>query len=203
MRVHDPNCRANRKANFRASIAIRGLFALMLLHESRREARTDSVGDIVLLEYQDRMKWNQAMIREGAELTEESLCSGRFGAYTLQAAISAVHAEAQMPAETDWSQIIALYDVLLRISPNPVVQLNRAVAVAMRDGPDAGQAIIDAIFQRGELSKYTLAHAPRGELHLRLGNVTAGREALQTALSLSSQASAQRFLSKKLAELQL
>ncbi|MCC7338691.1 MAG: RNA polymerase sigma factor [Pirellulaceae bacterium] len=180
---------------------VRGLLALMLIHESRRDARTDSAGDIVLLEDQDRSRWDQALIREGTELIEQSLRSGRFGAYTLQAAISAVHAEAQTPAETDWSQVIALYDVLLRLSPSPIVQLNRAVAVAMRDGPVAGLAIIDAILRRGELRQYTLAHAARGEFLLRLGNVEAGREAIQTALSLSSQTSEQRFLAKKLAKL--
>ncbi len=180
---------------------VRGLLALMLLHESRRETRTDADGDIVLLENQDRSLWNRAMIREGVELIEQSLRGGRFGAYTLQAAISAVHAEAATPAETDWTQIIALYDVLLRISPNPVVQLNRAVAIAMRDGPAAGLAIIDAILEDGELCRYRLAHAARGELLLRLGNVEAGGEAIQTALSLTSQASEQRFLAKKLAEL--
>ncbi len=180
---------------------VRGLLALMLLHESRRETRTDSFGDIVLLENQDRSLWNQAMIREGVELIEQSLRGGRFGTYTLQAAISAVHAEAATPAQTDWTQIIALYDVLLRISPSPVVQLNRAVAIAMRDGPAAGLAIIDAILQEGELRQYRLAHAARGELLLRLGNVEAGRQAIQTALSLTSQASEQRFLAKKLAEL--
>ena len=179
----------------------RGLLALMLLHESRREARTDSSGDIVLLEDQAREFWDQAMIREGTELIQQSLRSGRFGMYTLQAAISAVHAEAKTPADTDWSQITALYDVLLRICPGPVVQLNRAVAVAMRDGPAAGLAIIDAILQRGELHQYTLAHAARGELLVRSGDIEAGRQALQTALSMSSQASEKRFLAKKLAKL--
>ncbi|MCA9157384.1 MAG: RNA polymerase sigma factor [Planctomycetales bacterium] len=180
---------------------VRGLLALMLIHESRRDARTDSAGNIVLLEDQDRSRWNQALIYEGTELIEQSLRSGRFGAYTLQAAISAVHAEAPTPADTDWSQIIALYDELLRLSPSPIVHLNRAVAVAMRDGPVAGLAIIDAILGRGELRQYTLAHAARGEFLLRLGNLEAGREALQTALSLSSQSSEQRFLTQKLAEL--
>ncbi|MCA9182492.1 MAG: RNA polymerase sigma factor, partial [Planctomycetales bacterium] len=178
---------------------VRGLLALMLIHESRRDARTDSAGNIVLLEDQDRSRWNQALIYEGTELIEQSLRSGRFGAYTLQAAISAVHAEAPTPADTDWSQIIALYDELLRLSPSPIVHLNRAVAVAMRDGPVAGLAIIDAILGRGELRQYTLAHAARGEFLLRLGNLEAGREALQTALSLSSQSSEQRFLTQKLA----
>ncbi|MEO8270564.1 MAG: RNA polymerase sigma factor [Aureliella sp.] len=180
---------------------VRGLLAMMLLHESRRNARTDSAGDIVLLEDQDRSRWNQAMIGEGTELIVQSLRSGRFGVYTLQASISAVHAEAKTPADTDWSQIIALYDVLLRLSPNPIVQLNRAVAISMRDGPAAGLAIVDTILGRGELRQYTLAHAARGEFLLRIGDVVAGRDALQTALSLSSQTSEQRFLTKKLSNL--
>ena len=180
---------------------MRGLLALMLLHESRRETRTDSAGDIVLLNDQDRSRWNQAMIHEGCELVEQSLRSGRIGTYTLQAAISAVHAEAKSPGDTDWTQIVALYDVLLRITSGPIVQLNRAVAVAMRDGPEAGLEIIDAILQRGELQQYTLAHSARGELLLRLGNFEIARDAFQTALSLSSQASEQRFLANKLANL--
>ncbi len=180
----------------------RGLLALMLLHESRREARTDSLGDIVLLEDQNRSKWNQAMIIEGSGLIAQSLGSGRFGTYTLQAAISAVHAEATTPADTDWSQIVALYDVLLRITPGPVVLLNRAVAVSMRDGPEAGLEPIDAILRRGELQQYTLAHAARGELLLRFGKNESARAAFEVALSLSSQASERRFLAKKLAKLQ-
>jgi RNA polymerase sigma-70 factor (ECF subfamily) len=179
----------------------RGLLALMLLHESRRETRTDSFGDIVLLEDQDRTRWNQEMICEGSRLVEQSLHSGRFGTYTLQAAISAVHAEAKLPCETDWAQIVNLYDVLLRITSGPVVQLNRAVAVAMREGPEAGLEIVDSILQRGELQQYTLAHSARGELLLRLGRFELARRALQTALSLSNQASEQRFLEKKLAKL--
>jgi RNA polymerase sigma-70 factor (ECF subfamily) len=182
---------------------VRGLLALMLLHESRRETRTDAVGDIVLLDDQDRSRWNQEMIGEGNRLVELSLRSGRFGAYTLQAAISAVHAEAKTAADTDWSQIVALYDVLLRITPSPVVQLNRAVAIAMRDGPEYGLDIVDAIFQRGELHQYALAHSARGEFLLRLGRHELARKALQTALSLSNQASEQRFLKKKMEKLSL
>ncbi len=180
---------------------VRGLLALMLLHESRRQTRTDSAGDIVLLEDQDRCRWNQVMIREGNVLVEQSLRSGRFGIYTLQAAISAVHAEAKTPTDTDWSQIIALYDVLLRITTGPVVQLNRAVAIAMRDGPEGWLAIIDTILQRGELHQYTLAHSARGEFLLRLGKNDLARDAFQTALGLTSQASELRFLAKKLAKL--
>jgi RNA polymerase sigma-70 factor, ECF subfamily len=179
----------------------RGLLALMILHESRRETRTDSSGDIVLLDAQDRTRWNHELILEGCELVEQSLRSGRFGTYTLQAAIAAVHAQAKSPKDTDWSQIVALYDVLLRITPGPIVQLNRAVALAMRDGPDSGLAVIDAILQRGELCHYTLAHSARGELLLRLGRIELAREAFQTALSLSCQATEQRFLEKKLATL--
>jgi len=175
----------------------------MLLHESRRETRTDVFGDIVLLDDQDRSRWNQEMICEGNRLVEQSLHSGRFGTYTLQAAISAVHAEAKTAADTDWSQIVALYDVLLRITSGPVVQLNRAVAVAMRDGPEAGLDIVDAILQRGELQQYTLAHSVRGEFLVRLGRFKLARKALQTALSLSNQASQQRFLKKKMAKLPL
>jgi RNA polymerase sigma-70 factor (ECF subfamily) len=155
----------------------------------------------VLLDEQDRSRWNQAMIREGRELVEQSLGSGRFGAYTLQAAIAAVHAEAAQPSDTDWSQIVALYDVLLRIHSSPVVQLNRAVAVAMRDGPQAGLTIIDSILQAGELTQYTLAHSARGELLMRLGQFMEARQAFETARSLSNQASEQRFLARKLAKL--
>lgn len=180
---------------------VRGLLALMLLHESRREARTDLAGDIVLLENQDRSKWDQAMIGEGIELIKQSLGSGRFGMYALQAAISAVHAEANTPAETDWSQIIALYDVLLRISSTPVVQLNRAVAVSMRDGPQAGLAIIDGMLLRGELADYYLAHSARGELLRRLGDYANAKPAFEKALSLAKQAAERRFLTRKIDDL--
>ena len=143
---------------------VTGLLALMLLHESRRAARTTPEGDIVLLEDQDRSRWDQGQIAEGKRLVERSLASRQFGAYTIQAAISAVHAGASSAAETDWHEIVALYDLLMRSAPSPVVELNRAVAVAMRDGPDAGLALIDAILARGDLADYHLAHAARAEL---------------------------------------
>ncbi len=181
---------------------VRGLLALMLLHESRRESRTDAQGDIVLLEDQDRSLWNRDHINEGKRLVEQSLRTRRLGVYTLQAAISAVHAEASTPTETDWSQIIALYDVLLLLNPSPVVRLNRAVAVAMRDGPAVGIDLIDAILAGGELQQYTLAHAARGELLSRLAEVELAQQALEKALKLSQQASEQRFLRKKINLLQ-
>ncbi|MCC6507669.1 MAG: RNA polymerase sigma factor [Pirellulaceae bacterium] len=177
---------------------VRGLLALMLLHESRRSARTDNAGDIVLLENQDRSLWNQAMIAEGKQLVELAIRSRRFGEYTLQAAISAVHADARTPSDTDWSQIVALYDVLMLINPSPVVRLNRAVAVAMRDGPLAGLEVIDAILIGGQLVNYTLAHAARGELLARLGRTELAKTAFQTALELSQQATEQRFLREKI-----
>ncbi len=181
----------------------RGLLALMLLHESRRETRTDACGDIVLLEDQDRSRWNHALIYEGKQLVEQSLRSGRFGPYTLQAAISAVHADAVTADATDWSQIIALYDVLLLVSSGPVVRLNRAVAVAMRDGPAKGLELIEAILEEGGLRQYTLARAARGELLFRLGKIKIARNAFETALTLSKQTSEQRFLQKKLAQLRI
>jgi RNA polymerase sigma-70 factor (ECF subfamily) len=181
---------------------VRGLLALMLLHESRREARTDSQGDIILLENQDRSIWNQTFIDEGKRLVQQSLRSRRLGIYTLQAAISAVHADAATPDDTDWSQIVALYDVLLRINPSPVIRLNRGVAIAMRDGPAAGLAVIETILEGGELQKYTLAHAARGEFLLRLGQAQQARDAFELARNLSQQASEQRFLEKKLRLLQ-
>ena len=146
-----------------------GLLALMLLQESRRAARTSPTGDLVLLEDQDRSLWNRDQIAEGMALVERALSSRRFGPYTLQAAIAAVHAEAPNAAATDWAQIVGLYDLLLRAEPSPVVELNRAVAVAMRDGPEAGLALIDAILARGDLADYHLAHAARADLCRRLG----------------------------------
>ncbi len=180
---------------------VMGLLALMLLHESRRDARTSADGDIVLLEDQDRTRWNQQHIAEGKQLVERSLVTRRFGCYTLQAAISAVHANALTAAETDWPQIVALYDVLLLTGSTPVVELNRAVAVAMRDGAASGLAIVDSILDRGELVDYPLAHSTRGELLRRLGEIGQAREALQRARSLTSQASEQRFLDRKIADL--
>jgi RNA polymerase sigma-70 factor (ECF subfamily) len=178
-----------------------GLLALMLLQESRRETRTTAAGDLVLLEEQDRARWNRALIAEGTALVERALVSGRAGPYTLQAAIAAVHAEALTAAATDWAQIVALYDLLLRLDPSPVVALNRAVAVAMHDGPAAGLAAVDAILARGELAEYHLAHAARADLCRRLGRTDEARAAYRRALELVRQAPERRFLERRLGEL--
>jgi RNA polymerase sigma-70 factor (ECF subfamily) len=178
-----------------------GLLALMLLHESRRTARTSPTGDLILLENQDRSLWNRDQIAEGKALVEQALATGRFGPYTLQAAIAAVHADAATPAATDWAQIVGCYDALLRLNPSPVVELNRAVAVAMRDGPAPGLVLIDAILTRGELRDYYLAHAARADLCRRLGKTAEARSAYRRALELTQQAPEQRFLSRRLAEL--
>ncbi len=179
-----------------------GLLALMLLHESRRPARLNADGDIVLLEEQDRTLWNQDLIAEGRHLVEQSLRSRRFGVYTIQAAISAVHAEANVASETDWTQIVALYDILLRAESSPIVELNRAVAIAMRDDVASGLAIIDAILSRGELQDYYLAHSARGEFLRRLGSQDQAILAFERALSLARQEPEQRFLRSKLASLE-
>ncbi len=179
-----------------------GLLALMLLHESRRAARTSPAGDLILLDEQDRSLWNRELIAEGTALVERALSSRRIGPYTLQAAISAVHAEAPAAAATDWAQIVGLYDVLVRAEPSPVVELNRAVAVAMRDGPEAGLVLIDAILARGELSDYRLAHAARADLCRRLGRTAEARTSYQRALELARQEPERRFLERRLAELQ-
>ena len=178
-----------------------GLLALMLLHESRRATRTDGNGDLVLLEDQDRQAWNQEMIREGIALVERALPARRPGPYALQAAISAVHAEAAEAAATDWTQIVGLYDLLLRLEASPVVELNRAVAVAMRDGPSAGLALIEALLERGELENYRLAHAARADLCRRLGRHDEARAAYRRALELTHQAPERRFLERRLAAL--
>jgi len=178
-----------------------GLLALMLLHESRRAARATPAGDVVLLEDQDRALWNRALIEEGTALAERALASRRVGPYALQAAISAVHAEAPAAAATDWPQIVGLYDVLARIEPSPIVELNRAVAVAMRDGPAAGLALIEAILARGELSDYRLAHAARADLCRRLNRTGEARVSYQRALELARQEPERRFLERRLAEL--
>jgi RNA polymerase sigma-70 factor (ECF subfamily) len=180
---------------------VMGLLALMLLHESRRTARTTPEGDLVLLEDQDRSRWNRKQIAEGKTLIERSLASGRFGAYTIQAAISAVHAEAPTSAATDWAQIVALYDILLRSGPSPVVELNRAVAVAMRDGPEAGMALVDALLARGELTEYHLAHAARADLNRRLGRKREAVASYERALELAQQEPERRFLRRRLKEL--
>ena len=178
-----------------------GLLALMLLHESRRAARASATGDLVLLEDQDRSLWNRDMIAEGSALVERALSSRRVGPYTLQAAISAVHAASASAAATDWPQIVALYGVLLRVEPSPVVELNRAVAVAMRDGPETGLELIDAILKRGELADYRLAHAARADLCRRLGRTDDARASYERALALTRQEPERRFLERRLAGL--
>jgi len=178
-----------------------GLLALMLLQESRRAARTSPTGDLILLEDQDRSLWNRNQIAEGVSLVERALTSRRFGPYTLQAAIASVHAEAPNAAATDWAQIVALYDVLTRADPSPVVELNRAVAVAMRSGPLAGLTLIDAILARGDLADYHLSHSARADLCRRLGRTAEARAAYKQALALTQQEPERRFLARRLAEL--
>jgi RNA polymerase sigma-70 factor (ECF subfamily) len=178
-----------------------GLLALMLLQESRRAARSTPAGDVVLLEEQDRSLWDAGLIAEGRALVRQALASGRVGPYALQAAIAAVHAAAATPAATDWGQIAGLYDALLAVYPSPVVELNRAVAVAMRDGPAAGLAVIDAILGRGELVGYHLAHAARADLLRRLGRRDDARAAYERALALTRQEPERRFLAKRLSQL--
>jgi RNA polymerase sigma-70 factor (ECF subfamily) len=178
-----------------------GLLALMLLHESRRAARTSPAGELILLDDQDRALWNREQIAEGSMLVERALSSRRFGPYTLQAAISAVHAGARSAAATDWTQIVGLYDVLARVDPSPVIELNRAAAVAMRDGPAAGLALIDAILARGDLGDYHLAHSARADLCRRLGRTADARISYQRALSLTRQEPERRFLERRLGEL--
>jgi RNA polymerase sigma-70 factor (ECF subfamily) len=180
---------------------VMGLLALMLLQESRRVARTSPVGDLILLEDQDRSLWNRDLIAEGKALVTRALSSRRFGPYTLQASIAAVHADAPDAAATDWAQIAALYDALLRMESSPVVELNRAVAVAMRDGPEAGLALIDAILARGDLADYHLAHAARADLCRRSGRTAEARAFYERALALTRQEPERRFLKRRLAEL--
>ncbi|MGH8643690.1 MAG: RNA polymerase sigma factor [Gammaproteobacteria bacterium] len=178
-----------------------GLLALMLLHESRRAARTSPAGELVLLDDQDRSLWNCDQIAEGSALVERALSLRRFGPYTLQAAIGAVHSEAPNAAATDWAQIVGLYDVLVRAEPSPVVELNRAVAMAMRDGPLAGLTLIDAILARGDLLDYHLAHSARADLCRRLGRTAEARASYERAISLTRQEPERRFLERRLAEL--
>ena len=178
-----------------------GLLALMLLHESRRAARTSPSGELILLDDQDRSLWNREQIEEGAGLVHQALLSRRFGPYTVQAAIAAVHARAAEPGATDWNEIVGLYDLLLRQDPNPVIELNRAVAVAMRDGPAAGVRLIDAILERGDLRDYRLAHSARAELCRRLGRIDEARASFERALHLTKQEPERRFLERRLAEL--
>jgi len=172
-----------------------------LLHESRRGARTSANGDLILLEDQDRSLWNQHQIREGQTLVEKAFGSGQLGAYSIQAAISAVHATATSAVATDWGQIVALYDLLLQSGPSPVIELNRAVAMAMRDGPNVGLALIDGILDRGDLADYRLAHAARADFCRRLGLADDARESYERALALSKQAPERRFLERRLQEL--
>ncbi|WP_103670254.1 RNA polymerase sigma factor [Pseudanabaena sp. BC1403] len=178
-----------------------GLLALMLMQESRRTARTSSTGDLILLEDQDRSLWNQAYIAEGRALVRQALSSPQFGSYTIQAAIAAVHSEATSAEATDWAQIVALYDLLMRAEPSPVVDLNRAVAVAMRDGFLTGLQRIDAILSNGDLADYHLAHAAKADLCRRLGRNSQARESYQRALALVKQEPERRFLEKRLQEL--
>jgi RNA polymerase sigma-70 factor (ECF subfamily) len=179
-----------------------GLLALMLLQESRRAARTTETGDLVLLNDQDRSLWNRDQIAAGLALVERALASRRFGSYTLQAAIAAVHADAPSADATDWAEIVGLYDVLLRATPSPIVELNRAVAVAMRDGPAAGLAIVDELLARGDLDDYHLAHATQADLCRRLGKTVEARAAYGRAAALAQQGPERRFLERRLAELE-
>lgn len=180
---------------------VQGLLALMLLHESRRPARSTPDGDLVLMEDQDRSRWDRSLIEEGCVQVEQALSSRHFGPYAVQAAISALHAEATTAEATDWPQIVGLYDVLLRMEPSPVVHLNRAVAVAMRDGPAAGIALIDEIFATGALAQYQPAHAARGELCRRLGRYSEARESFRIALELTRQEPERRYLQRRLESL--
>jgi len=184
---------------------IMGLLSLMLLQESRRAARTSPAGELILLENQDHSLWNQEQIAEGVALLEKALGyrgkGRRFGAYTLQAAIAAVHAEAESAAATDWRQIVALYDQLVRIQPSPVVQLNRAVAIAMRDGPEAGLAHIDAVLEHGELANYYLAHSARADMYRRLGRTAEARASYEKALALTQQEPERQFLQERIRQL--
>jgi RNA polymerase sigma-70 factor (ECF subfamily) len=178
-----------------------GLLSLMLLQESRHAARTSATGELILLEDQDRSLWNREQIAEGLALLEKALTSQRFGSYTLQAAIAAVHAKAEPVAATDWRQIVALYDRLLRIQPSPVVLLNRAVAVAMCDGPEAGLKQIDALLDQGELANYYLAHSARADMHRRLGRTNEARASYEKALALTQQAPERQFLQERIRQL--
>jgi RNA polymerase sigma-70 factor, ECF subfamily len=180
---------------------VMGLLALMLLQESRRIARTSPTGDLILLENQDRTLWNRDLIAEGKALAIRALLGRRFGPYTLQAAIASVHADVLDVAATDWRRIVGLYDTLLRMEPSPVVELNRAVAVAMRDGPEAGLALIDQIIARGDLADYHLLHAARADLCRRVGRTEEARSSYGTALVLVRQEPERRFLEQRLAEL--
>jgi RNA polymerase sigma-70 factor (ECF subfamily) len=180
---------------------VMGLLALMLLQESRRAARTSPTGELILLEHQDRSLWNREQIAEGVALVEKALNSGRFGAYTLQAAIASVHARAESTAATDWGQIVALYNELVRIHPSPVAHLNRAVAIAMRDGPEAGLKHIDAVLAQGGLGNYYLAHSARADMCRRLGRTAEARSSYEKALALTQQEPERQFLRERIRQL--
>jgi RNA polymerase sigma-70 factor (ECF subfamily) len=180
---------------------VAGLLALMLLHDSRRDTRATPNGEIALLAEQDRSRWDREEIAQGSALVERAMRTGRFGSYAVQAAIAALHAEAPSADATDWAQIAGLYDVLMRIDPTPIVELNRAVAVAMRDGPAAGLALVDAILARGELASYHLAHSARADLLARLERRDEAVEAYERALALATLAPERRFLERRVAEL--
>ena len=180
---------------------IMGLLALMLLQESRRAARSSPAGELILLENQDRSLWNREQIAEGVALVQNALESRRFGSYTLQAAIAAVHAQAESAAVTDWRQIVALYNQLVRIQPSPVVHLNRAVAIAMRDGPEAGLAQIDAVLENGELANYYLAYSARADMYRRLGRIAEARASYEKALALTQQEPERQFLQERIRQL--
>ena len=178
-----------------------GLLALMLLQESRRAARTSVAGDLILLEAQDRSRWNRDQIAQGLALVERALLSRQFGQYTLQAAIAAVHAEAPDAAATDWAQIVALYDLLMKVEPSPIIELNRSVAIAMRDGPLAGLQLIEDILARGDLADYHLVYSARADLCRRLGRMEEARASYKRALALTRQQPERRFLEQRLADL--
>jgi RNA polymerase sigma-70 factor, ECF subfamily len=188
-------------AELRPEPEVMGLLALMLLQESRRAARTSPTGELILLENQDRALWNKEQIAEGVALLQKALNSRRFGAYTLQAAIAAVHAEAESVAATDWRQIVAIYDQLVRIQPSPVAHLNRAVAIAMCDGPEAGLAHIDAVLEHGELANYYLAHSARADMYRRLGRTAEARASYEKALALTQQEPERQFLQERIRQL--
>lgn len=178
-----------------------GLLALLLLHDARRAARTTTDGELILLEDQDRSLWNREQIAEGSALVQQALATRRFGPYTIQGAIAAVHAEAHHAAATDWTQIVGLYGVLLRSDPSPIIELNRAAAIAMCDGPAAGLSLIDDILARGELTDYHLAHSARADLCRRLGHIADAHASYERALELARQEPERRFLERRIAEL--
>lgn len=180
---------------------VMGLLALMLLQESRRSARTSPTGELILLENQDRSLWNREQIAEGVALLQKAMKTRNFGSYTLQAAIASVHAQAESVAATDWRQIVALYDQLLRIQPSPVVRLNRAVAIAMCDGPEAGLTDIDEILAQGELANYYLAHSVRADMYRRLGRTSEARASYEKALALTQQEPERQFLQERLRQI--